>query len=536
MTVLVGKNNEGKSNILRALSLAMSTMRDYASDPGIRRTTTEMRRRFSERLYNWERDFPFSLQNSKKKASEIDLVFELTKDEIRDIHNSTKIWLNSELPIRITFSKDESKVEIPKKGTPATANSTNVQNIMTYVCKKIDFNFIPAVRTGQDTVNILEPIIERALFDAEKDIKYREALETLEKLQQEKLNDISQRIVAPLQAFLPSVKSLQIRIPNVRRRSLYARDIDIIIDDGVPTSIESKGDGIKSLTALALLNNSNNPDKMSVIAIEEPEAHLHPEAARQLYQTILSLSEKYQVVLTTHSPLFINRSTLQDNIIVDKGKAAPVKRIKEIREALGTIISDNLINAENILLVEGEDDKIILDKLLPNMNEKIKKSIQNSNFIIDYVGGAGNFPYKLTLYRNIQCNCCVFLDDDDAGRTAGAQLEKQGLSSSNILYAICNGSTNSEIEDCLEKNSYKEIVLNDFGVSIDVSEFRGNDKWSERMRACFCSQGKQWNEDIEKRVKKAIAENIATDPNSALNSHKRSSIDALASQIERMLN
>lgn len=32
-TVLVGKNNEGKSNILRALTLAMDIMKMYSSDP-----------------------------------------------------------------------------------------------------------------------------------------------------------------------------------------------------------------------------------------------------------------------------------------------------------------------------------------------------------------------------------------------------------------------------------------------------------------------------------------------------------------------
>ena len=33
MTVLVGKNNEGKSNILRALTLAMDIMKIYSKDP-----------------------------------------------------------------------------------------------------------------------------------------------------------------------------------------------------------------------------------------------------------------------------------------------------------------------------------------------------------------------------------------------------------------------------------------------------------------------------------------------------------------------
>ena len=33
MTVLVGKNNEGKSNILKALTLAMDILKMYSSDP-----------------------------------------------------------------------------------------------------------------------------------------------------------------------------------------------------------------------------------------------------------------------------------------------------------------------------------------------------------------------------------------------------------------------------------------------------------------------------------------------------------------------
>ena len=33
MTVLVGKNNEGKSNILRALTLAMDIMKMYSVNP-----------------------------------------------------------------------------------------------------------------------------------------------------------------------------------------------------------------------------------------------------------------------------------------------------------------------------------------------------------------------------------------------------------------------------------------------------------------------------------------------------------------------
>ena len=46
MTVLVGKSNEGKSNILRALTLAMDIMKMYSSDPrSLRLSTNHLRNR-----------------------------------------------------------------------------------------------------------------------------------------------------------------------------------------------------------------------------------------------------------------------------------------------------------------------------------------------------------------------------------------------------------------------------------------------------------------------------------------------------------
>lgn len=89
---------------------------------------------------------------------------------------------------------------------------------------------------------------------------------------------------------------------------------------------------------------------------------------------------------------------------------------------------------------------------------------------------------------------------------------------------MCNGSPNAEFEDCLEKTAYIEEVLSEFGVDLNVVEFRGNKKWSDRVSDCFRSQGKQWNDKMEKRVKLCVATAIPSDPSVALNQYKRSSI------------
>lgn len=443
MTVLVGKNNEGKSNILRALTLAMDIMKMYYSDPrSLRLSATYLKRRTG---YVWERDYPLSLQERNPNGfSSIELDFELNSSDISTIRNLTGIRLSGHVPVRVSINHSSIKIDIPKRGTPAFSNVENKLKIIEYVCFKIDFNFIPAVRTEHDALRVVESLIEKQLLTLESNPEYIEATHKIECLQQDVLDRISAQLIAPLQEFLPSVRDVQIHLQKDQRRSAFRRNADVVIDDGTPTPLQQKGDGIKSLTALAMLNIPTSHDHVSVIAIEEPESHLHPESARQLYETIHALSVNHQVVLTTHSPLFVNRSNLKENIIVDSGKAIPVKKIKEIRDILGTKVSDNLVNAENVLIVEGEDDRIVLEKILPQMSESIKKAIQNGTLIIDDMGGAGNLPYKLSFYRNLQCKYHVLLDNDDAGRRSGQEAEIQGLlNTRNTTYTICNGSPNA---------------------------------------------------------------------------------------------
>ena len=535
MTVLVGKNNEGKSNILRALTLAMDIMKIYYSDPrSLRLPATYLKRRTG---YDWERDYPLSLQErSPNGFSSIELDFELNSSDVLTIRNLTGIRLSGHVPVRVSINHSSVKIDIPKRGTPAFSNVENKLKIIEYVCFKIDFNFIPAVRTEHDALRVVESLIEKQLLTLESNPEYIEATHKIECLQQDVLDRISAQLIAPLQEFLPSVRDVQIHLQKDQRRSAFRRSADVIIDDGTPTPLQQKGDGIKSLTALAMLNIPTSRDRVSVIAIEEPESHLHPESARQLYETINALAANHQVVLTTHSPLFINRSNLKENIIVDSGKAIPVKKIKEIRDILGTKVSDNLVNAENILVVEGEDDRIVLEKILPEMSEIIKKAIQNGTLVIDDMGGAGNLPYKLSFYRNLQCKYHVLLDNDDAGRRSGKEAEIQGLlSTRNTTYTICNGSPDAEFEDCLEKTAYAGAILSEFGVDLNVTEFRGNKKWSDRISDCFRSQGKQWNDMVEKRVKLCVAESLPVDPTIALNQYKRSSIDALVTALNALI-
>ena len=66
LTVLVGKNNEGKSNILSALSVAMNSV--ILHSRGINSTYVRPDRQLR---FDWRRDFPIQLQDRRNGVESI---------------------------------------------------------------------------------------------------------------------------------------------------------------------------------------------------------------------------------------------------------------------------------------------------------------------------------------------------------------------------------------------------------------------------------------------------------------------------------
>lgn len=534
LTVLVGKNNEGKSNILKALALSMTQIIRHHNSSRARNLKFS---RYDDNAYNWERDFPVSLQSRTTNVESIfKLDFSLDTAEAIEFKKETGIYVNGDIPIDIRIGKDNiTKITVPKRGS----SSFNQQSkkVAEFVSERSAFINIPAVRTEEITLNAINEILSKELSVIEENPDFINSIETINRLQNEILETIALKIKEPLSEFMPSINDIKIKVSTEARRFSLRKDFDVIVDDGTPTNIEHKGDGVKSLAALAMLKDKHFIKAASIIAIEEPEVHLHPSAIHQLMEVIIGLAVTNQVILTTHNPLFVSRNNLRSNIIVDRGNAAPAKNIREIRNVLGVMPSDNLINSNCVLVVEGEDDKISLLKLLSVMSEKIKKALANNILVIEEIGGAGNLSYKLNMLRNFLCKYHVFMDHDKAGTSAAEKASKDGLLTTKYLtYTICNGMGESEFEDCLNSEVYKNAIVSNFGVDITSTSFRGNKKWSERMKETFLSQGKPWNDETEKKVKQVVADSVLPNVDSSLNQHKRSSIDALVTAVENLLS
>ncbi|MDA8214736.1 MAG: AAA family ATPase [Nitrospiraceae bacterium] len=548
-TLLIGPNNEGKSNILKALVTVLHLVSQLGTSSlfkgrirRIPRPKTRFKHGYSLPYdYEWERDFPISLQSKKPDGESIfNLEFLLTHEEIVEFKREVGSNISGTLPIQITIGKKEPGFKIIKPGPGAKSLSNKAEAIARFIGQRLDFEYIPAIRTAESAQSIVEDMVARELAVVEKDDAYIQALGEIERLQKPILDIISQSIKETLSEFLPAVRDVQVNVSQEQRYLALRYSCDIIVDDGTATLLQHKGDGVQSLSALSLMRHTSERGARGrhlILAIEEPESHLHPNAIHQLKRVLKEMSNKHQIIMTSHNPLFVDRQDISSNIIVTENKAIPAKNINGIRKILGVRASDNLRNAELVLIVEGEDDRIALTALLSHASEKLRNALSLGTLAIDSLLGGSNLPYKLAQIRDVLCDSYVFLDHDKCGIDSAEKAKTEGLlSDADLTYSICPGMSEAEIEDMYEVEAYKGMVYHRYGVDLSNTKFRTNKKWSDRMKEVFSIHGKHWDDGVEKRIKAEVADIIAAYPANALNQHKRPAFDALVTALEEKLS
>jgi len=426
-----------------------------------------------------------------------------------------------------------------KKGPGGTALSKKAEKIANFVSKRININYIPAVRTAEAAQQVVKDMVDTALRAVENDDAYQKALAEVAKLQEPLLAKISDGIKETLKVFLPNVQSVKVEIAqDARVRAL--RRCDIVVDDGTPTDLSRKGDGVQSLAALSLLRQTSETAgqaKQMILAIEEPESHLHPNAIHQLKSVLGEIAATNQIIMTTHCPLFVERAHISSNIIVHGNKATPAKSVADIRRVLGVRAADNLQHAELILIVEGEHDRIAVSALLASCSPMLKAALSNGSLGVESLQGASNLSYKLSTFREALCSTHSFLDWDAAGLKSIQKAEQDGLlTQADVNLTICQGQSESEFEDLLDTFLYASMIHNSYGVSIQSPKFSGTKKWSDRLRDTFKHQGKMWSDATEMKVKSAIADLVVANPSTAVNTFKKNILDALVTALEQKLN
>ena len=326
------------------------------------------------------------------------------------------------------------------------------------------------------------------------------------------LKDLSEKIKDPLKKFMPSVKSINLHTDSgLQKNKMLYNSLVVDIDDGVKTSLSQKGDGVKSLTTMALLCKTYAKDR--IIIIDEPEVYLHPDAVRYLRNVLFELAEKNQLVISTHSPILINRNSIGSNIIVDKNKAIPANRLDEIRKVLGIHVSDNLMYSDFVVIVEGPSDKVVIEKYLMN-DKELKPLLENNMVIVRSIGGVNNLPSEIYNLEQYMCNYIALLDNDAPAREKAKYVcDKLNLPPNKIRYFSIYGiRKDSELEDLYDADMYKEYLHEKFGIDINTNEFKNKSKrWSDRIRRIAENSGIDLEKNHIDDMKADISNMISND-------------------------
>lgn len=363
LSVIIGQNNHGKSNILSAILFFFGKIKSDNKDFKDPNISAYIEIKFKELDDNDKITFKKYLANDEtikiRKTLNIDLKFSYNGYMLIPQEN----WLN---PANISnYTNREAILNVPLNDfVPNTGRLTKAiveeaqlnyisenRDVLTFhynietsnflglktVAQGIfgDVFFIPAVKNAHDELNpkgtsvfselytkILNNLSEtnEAYIEAKK--KVRQLVGVLNKSNSEGEDNISRP--AELSSFEESISrelgtwntSIEVEITPPNIDDIFKVGTQIWINDGVKTDIDRKGNGLQRALIFALIKSystiirqeNNQPQEETVnrqssdssyFIIEEPELYLHPQAQRDLYSTLKILSQNNNQVILT---------------------------------------------------------------------------------------------------------------------------------------------------------------------------------------------------------------------------------------------
>ncbi len=384
--ILIGHNNAGKSNIVKAINIILSeqspdykkfeniTERDFRGDSNylyivgvISRRSEEDNIDFNKLEYSRRGSYIvpvnpeiYDPKSFIEKCKGADFEFsekqyiKLTKDNSEKLNSETLGLLNATQSFIYIFAAEK--------------HDSIIEKSLYLVLKTKDNNYYlaqyPFIRTELITSAIIPPFrdpniqlkpttyswfgklmkykVEEAktrkqsnnFTEQESDTTKGDPFEEIREAQnkiRDRANSIFKDVIEDIQA-----NSLKIGFSNADISFSFAGDdmelyksVRVFINDGVESPIEDKGAGIQSAVLISLFSyyvKNYLSQSYALLCLEEPEIYLHPHACRALNKSINGFASygTNQVILTTHNHFFVK---LDDN---KSGKIIKVYKDKSL--------------------------------------------------------------------------------------------------------------------------------------------------------------------------------------------------------------
>lgn len=537
-TVILGPNNIGKTNLLKAINIAISTVSGMEVSR-LRRKNYYNRNNFDNVDYNWSRDIPIQKQDNPDVTSNFVIVFEMSESELELFNNTFRSnFGNNRLTMSLKIGRNRiTEYKIKRQGKGSGKFVQMSAELQEFISKHIRPNYTQGIRTDEFSYSIIDSLFNNIFIELrEKNEEYRKYIQMISSIEENELKKLKEKITPVIKKFIPEMKKLDIST-NVRKTK---NDIynDIFIEDSFYTPLQEKGDGFKSIFAMALAEYiSENVSTNVVYCIEEPESHLHSDAIHRIKDTLLEMSKTSQIIISTHSPIFIDRNRLSSNIIVEKGRTQKCNSIKEIRNALGIQLSESLLVAETVLFVEGETDEMVFSSFLSKRSVKCFNALENGTLLIVNCGGLENYEKNYDMYDNFGCKIRMIIDNDTTGREVLKRLRSNDRINQEEYTILKKGTLkNTELEDFISESIYLEALQGKMKVDLnnDWYKNKSNGKWSDRINLSLSKQGKEFYKEDEVGYKYFVAK-LACENQQSLFTDATDLADSIIKMVENSI-
>ncbi len=452
--ILVGKNNSGKSNVLKAIDLVLGE-------------------RYPKLTKN---DF---FNQDETKTIKIDLYFNNFSDtEIDSIKSEIKYNVNVE---RVVYSPEQIKSELSTKKEIKIEIEITSENLS----KKIFFGNIYYKYFSNELKNaIVNTVYVPSLRDHNQILKITEysfltkllskIYEKADLVKKEELKDILKNATSKCKEIF---EDYEIKLDNISKsiiehdglrfsmlpsdyKEIYKK-LNILLNDGIETELDFKGSGIQSIIIISLFKlYADLKIGSALLLIEEPESFLHPQANRHMANILSQIckEDNIQLIVTTHSPNYLYGLDLKDVILLNKADGkTEINQINFIRDEIKLKKELNPTNLElffanKVVLVEGDTDKI----LLPNLSKKLNAdfNFDKKNISIVDVGSKSNLDIFIELLNSFKIPWVALLDKDFVSLSESKGLLNRMNSKFGFGVMIDNLSEKELISKFKEHNIY----------------------------------------------------------------------------------
>jgi len=520
-TILIGRNSSGKSNFAEALHLFFTEF-----DPALKKDVTGV----PEDLWHdretenpiefivtvkstkkeWERIFTEDLQNAMNitfKDGRLAVCREVAfkppniatwrtsfvaLDDVPLIEDGKLVQKPSEPPTapeKETTSTGKGKA--PTSATPKMSESDILTKVFANISQifKGKFKLILTVRESTSSV----PQLSERSLNIPSEIE-KQLVTTFDS---EKLTDT--RIWGKIEEDvdeIPSLTRLYIRGGKLRAREGIMR---------FPLSYIGGGD-----QELLVLTFTLRKEKAHILAIEEPETHLHPYLSRTFFSMINDASKTKQIIITTHSPIFVDLADLNNSWIFRKeNRETRVYRIqseKDLRVVsyeLGIRPSD-VFFADKILFIEGPIDKTVYRIWAEKLRIDLKSPIVSVIPLHGKSKGKRHLKAWIEVTRNIPVSVSMILDKD--AKNEADELVRSKLITQRQISVLNKGA----IEDYYDSNILMTVMSERYGAEFTKANLKPSQskgligflKKKHRYWRTFCRAKSEIGEDVATRMTK----------------------------------